>query len=569
MPVYPPASMKPSLAGWLAGNRGEPIWLLVLGAGLVAAGWLLPVQVKSLSPLLLREAGAGTPALVEFGKALRDADKLGPAALVGKAATGLKVPGAEALTATLAHDGEQQPELVAWGGPDPYLEQVFPVKSRGTGTATAAAIASVPAIQHFLPASARTAVRSFLGNSRAGAVRALLATAQIDHTRRFIPATRPGGQPLDATILMTALLYQGNWLSESLARDVRSRAEEAQRLDKLDPIEDFFYDLLVLARRLDWVQLGEWLRVCPDVKTAGEFAHLARVAPDTLPVLYAASLQGRAPEEVTRYALAFGKGGVAGLTSALRAGEGAVRQLLLRQVPVNPDSPLAWDFFASLSLRYSNIMTLVKYLCFFAGVWFVFRALDRAVVGPVLSATNRTLMHAKSGVMSLVLSGVLFILSEPFLLRGNPPPDFAVQVSIPAINVIGQLKAAPSSAANVDLSTIVTILFFAALQVMVYWICLLKMREIERQAVPSLLKLRLMENEENLFDTGLYVGIAGTATALVLQVLGIIAPNLLAAYSSNLFGITCVAMVKIRHVRPYKKKLILESQNVQPVKPAA
>ena len=573
MAVYSPSSMKPSLASWFAGNRGEPIWLLVLGAGLVAAGWLLPVQVKSLSPLLLREAGAGTPALVDFGKALRDADKLGPASLVGKAATGLTLPGAEALAATLTHDGELQPELVAWGGPDPYLEQVFAAKPRGAGTGPVAAPAappvSVPAIQHFLPGSARTAVRTFLGNSRAGAVRALLATAQIDHTRHFIPAMRAGGQPLDATILMTALLYQGNWLAEPLAREVRARAEEAQRLGNLDPIEDFYYDLLVLSRRLNWVQLGEWLRVCPDVKTVGEFAHLARVAPDTLPVLYAASLQARAPEEVTRYALAFGKGGVAGLTGALRAGEGAVRQLLLRQVPVNPDSPLAWDYFASLSLRYPNIMTLVKYLCFFAGVWFVFRALDRAVVGPVLSSTNRTLMHAKSGMMSLVLSGVLFILSEPFLLRGNPPPDFAVQVSIPAINVIGQLKAAPSSAANVDLSTIVTILFFAALQVMVYWICLLKMREVERQPVPSLLKLRLMENEENLFDTGLYVGIAGTATALVLQVLGIIAPNLLAAYSSNLFGITCVAMVKIRHVRPYKKKLILESQNAQPVKPAA
>ena len=61
-----------------------------------------------------------------------------------------------------------------------------------------------------------------------------------------------------------------------------------------------------------------------------------------------------------------------------------------------------------------------------------------------------------------------------------------------------------------------------------------------------------MENEENLFDGGLYVGIGGTATALVLQVLGVIEPNLLAAYSSNLFGITCVALVKIRHVRPYK-----------------
>ena len=48
-----------------------------------------------------------------------------------------------------------------------------------------------------------------------------------------------------------------------------------------------------------------------------------------------------------------------------------------------------------------------------------------------------------------------------------------------------------------------------------------------------------------------------TATALVLQVLKIIPSDLLAAYSSNLFGITCVALVKIRHVRPpepYKGK---------------
>jgi hypothetical protein len=65
------------------------------------------------------------------------------------------------------------------------------------------------------------------------------------------------------------------------------------------------------------------------------------------------------------------------------------------------------------------------------------------------------------------------------------------------------------------------------------------------------------------------VGIAGTASALVLQVIGVIEANLLAAYSSNLFGITCVAMIKIRNVRPYKKKLILESQNAVPVKPAA
>jgi hypothetical protein len=111
-----------------------------------------------------------------------------------------------------------------------------------------------------------------------------------------------------------------------------------------------------------------------------------------------------------------------------------------------------------------------------------------------------------------------------------------------------------------DTSTLISIAFFAALQVGMYFICLLKISEVSRQPVPPLVKLRLMENEENLFDGGLYIGIGGTATALVLQVLGVIEPNLLAAYSSNLFGITCVALVKIRHVRPFKHKLILEGQ---------
>jgi hypothetical protein len=111
-----------------------------------------------------------------------------------------------------------------------------------------------------------------------------------------------------------------------------------------------------------------------------------------------------------------------------------------------------------------------------------------------------------------------------------------------------------------DSSTLISIGFFAALQVAMYFTCLLKIREVARSSLPPLTKLRLMENEENLFDGGLYVGIGGTATALVLQVLGVIEPNLLAAYSSNLFGITCVALVKIRHVRPYKRTLILESQ---------
>jgi len=95
-----------------------------------------------------------------------------------------------------------------------------------------------------------------------------------------------------------------------------------------------------------------------------------------------------------------------------------------------------------------------------------------------------------------------------------------------------------------------------------YFVCVRKINTISGEDMPPLLKLRLMENEENLFDSGLYVGMMGTAAALVLQVLGVIEPNLLAAYSSNLFGIVCVALVKIRHVRAFKRRLILENEGL-------
>jgi len=39
----------------------------------------------------------------------------------------------------------------------------------------------------------------------------------------------------------------------------------------------------------------------------------------------------------------------------------------------------------------------------------------------------------------------------------------------------------------------------------------------------------------------------------------LIKPSLVSAYSSTLFGILFVALLKIFHVRPYKRKLIIES----------
>lgn len=110
-------------------------------------------------------------------------------------------------------------------------------------------------------------------------------------------------------------------------------------------------------------------------------------------------------------------------------------------------------------------------------------------------------------------------------------------------------------------STLITLFVFGALQITVYIVCLRKIGEIMRLPESAAVRLRLLENEENLFDTGLYVGIGGTATALVMQVLQLVEANLLAAYASNLMGIICVAVVKIGHVRNARRHLILETQS--------
>ena len=114
---------------------------------------------------------------------------------------------------------------------------------------------------------------------------------------------------------------------------------------------------------------------------------------------------------------------------------------------------------------------------------------------------------------------------------------------------------------SVPYLSIIFIVIFAAIQAFIYYACVSKIKDVQNGEGDPKLKLQLLENEDNLFDTGLYVGIAGTA--LMLAIL-IIAPSwnisVSAAYASNIFGILCVAVVKIFHVRGTRQMLILEAE---------
>lgn len=533
--------------------------LIVAGIAIAVAAWTVPVNLKSVSPALLREAGEGTPSLSLFGRQLVDSEKIGPAALVLDAARALNDPGVETLASELRELSSHQPEMVAWGGWDPFLDPLFNLRENKGRTE------STPVLNFVLPEQARTTLRNYLSNSRSLGVQSLLRTRELTSTGRFVPAKQPGGQPLDAIILLTALLYQGEHVSPALQREIRSLADLANAQKSLGGLEPFFLDLLSLARRLDWAQLSELVRRTTDTETVGEYAHLARVAPEQFPQIYVAALFSGSSDRVASYLIQYGETGLKDLRLALSHGQGAVEQLMLRQVPVNHSIEAGLGTAASIVMLHPRAMLLVKYLAYFLGAFLVFRGLDLWIVTPTAGAALG-LPRMRSGLLAVLFAGLIVVATEPFLLKAAPPSEYRVRLVIPALvtDSATPAQSTDQTITTMDSSTILSIGFFAALQVAMYFTCLMKIRDIARSPVTPIVKLRLMENEENLFDGGLYVGIGGTAAALVLQVLGVIEPNLLAAYSSNLFGITCVAIVKIRHVRPYKRQLILDSQAVTP-----
>ena len=205
---------------------GGPVGVAV-GLLLAIAAWLMPVNLRSVSPALLQGAGEGTPSVSAFGRQLVDAEKIGPAGLVAAAARTVGDPGSRGLAAALRALISRQPTFAAWGGWDPFLDPLFSLrKPTGYGNST-------PILFFFISEKGRATLRSYLTDSGSLGVQSLLRLREVPVTGRFVPANRAGGQPLDALILLTALLYQGEHLSPPLQRELRVLAEAAWRQKSL------------------------------------------------------------------------------------------------------------------------------------------------------------------------------------------------------------------------------------------------------------------------------------------------------------------------------------------------
>ena len=285
------------------------------------------------------------------------------------------------------------------------------------------------------------------------------------------------------------------------------------------------------------------------------------------PAVYAAILWSDDPDRVVQYLMTYGRPGDDWLEAALGNGHGALTELLDKQLPLSPWNTPAPGAIAQFAFKRPVLALTVKYVLMALGCFVLMRAWNSY---SILTAPDHETLHSyrlRRRALTAALCLTLIIISEPVFFQPVHSSEYQVAVNVPEL---GELNPEPSDTnesnnktdmeTNIILSAVIFVLF-GAIQVFVFQTCVNKIREIRRGEGDPNLKLRLLENEDNLFDMGLYIGIAGTALTLAVMIL---MPawniSISVAYASNIFGILCVALVKITHVRPARESLLIEAQ---------
>ena len=550
--------------------------LLMLAGGLVVPAYLRAVDVG-----VLQRAGRNTTTLVAQGLALVRENQLGAAQLLLQAAQEVGVSGWQEIGLDLTHSATQHPAWLVWGGGDARLERWF---------------ASDP----YLPKSGSEPVTDFavreenravglelLRGSPLSAVQELLRCRALTNTIIFSPSQSASGQALDTALVLCGLLLEGGHLSGQLSNAVSQLAAESNRGVQPQRLEQVLLDFMSLGQRFNWGQLVGFVGQIQDAETLRLLANLVRKSDGELPVLFAAvNLSGR-PAQVAAYLMNFSQTGRKDLVASLRFGAGGVNELLQRNLRLNRSgfreqmarlAPLAAvsSLASDLCWRTPRLGMTMKWLLYLAGGFLLAAALHYA--RPAASALERPLQvrgfhMAREVLFALGFLLVVLLLSEPFLAQENQRVEFPFRLRLPTV---GSVVPAGTSSVNRSIMnnlltlSLLTMLLFFVLQALIYTACLVKLAEIRRQQLPSRIKLKLLENEDHLFDAGLYLGFAGTIISLILVSLGVIQPSLMAAYSSTSFGIIFVSVFKIFHLRPARRTLLLEAEAApnEPMAPA-
>ena len=299
-----------------------------------------------------------------------------------------------------------------------------------------------------------------------------------------------------------------------------------------------------------------------------EIGHIPLAYTD-FPVTYAASIWSENPEAVKNYLMNYGRGGVEHLRQAMSEGKPALEYLLATQQPVKATVNLpTLHTIANFTQRAPQLALIARYLLILLGCFILMRAWHSCFPLTASSSTSVRAYRVRRWAMAAIILITLVTVSEPMLVSDAYSQEYQVAINTPPVdttennpnNTDNNMIAAAGNESNT--LSIIFIVLFALIQAFVYYTCVTKISDVMKGPGDANLKLRLLENEDNLFDMGLYIGIGGTALTLALLILipqmGL---TVSAAYASNIFGILCVAIVKIFHVRRSREQLIHEAQS--------
>lgn len=528
----------------------KPKPLLQLLAGIIAcilAAWI-PVRFYGLDQRLLLSAGQGTPALTECAASLLNAEHLGAGLRLALLAKTLSLPESSHVLQSARTILSSRRDLSYLGTRDARLELILAT----SGIAFENTPASPPPILTLLLREpVRIRLHENLRANPSPGVQSLLESLALPPLPPLLPARQPGGQPLEAAILLTAHLLDTGAFPPPLAGEIKAATQASLEEHSLRALQPALLAMISLSRRYEYDSLLQLLQNTQSLPTLIWIAEQIRSPSEPADLMLAASVWAGPADQLPKLPTP-AQNPWKNLSDALVAGRGSVELLLQRQLPVTQlFSPFPANH-SSFFLRWEKSLQLLRSLLLLGGAWLLVEAIWRLI--PDLSLTGPGPWKPLPRLaQTLLLALFLGSIQEPSFLHPRPLPRYRLSLADPSSSP----KMQPRSKTAMDLTNLITLAIFLGLQITVYRICIRRIRQIEEGPGDANLKLKLLENEDNLFDAGLYVGIGGTATALVLQVVGIIQPSLLAAYSSNLFGITCVALVKIFHVRALKQRLLL------------
>jgi len=542
------------------------VYLFFTAAGITTLllGIVCPFYFRGISPSLVDKAGENTPQVSDLAKELTEYGRISPVFEFNHTVDNLH------LNDRLYQLAKENPVYYFSGGSAPYVEEII----RRLNLSEKDYPKPTTVVELFTPKQHRAYVSDFLSRTRNLNVKDVLDTRNLKGTVLLSPVDSPSGTPTDIAVLTAALLIQAEETPRKFASELANITRGAMQgsTTAIERTENVYLALLTLGKRFQWVSLSELTRTIESTDTLIKTAGLFRQYPDEKSLLFTVLMLHKNPEAVFEFIDRYGKEALVDLKEAVQHGDGSIELLLSRKSPIY--RPLAWNHqldsiqalllktpFYQVARDNPTLTGVIKLLFLFsAGLCFIIllRLIVNGTQANYRSWVASFLANMGNIAVAIAIAISVWLSLEPEFLKQREHHPEPLRIQFATVNPFENLKSDVMNSMQIDQVTLLILGLFFILQLAIYAYSRVRLQEIKKLDVTPEIKLKLIENEDNLFDSGLYVGLFGTVASLIMLAMKIVEASLMAAYASTLFGILFVAILKIFNVRPYKNQLILE-----------